>query len=310
MSQKYKVLLYYKYVNLDDPQEVLTWQKELTNTLNLKGRILVADEGINGTLAGLENDADEYITQTMARPEFADMEWKVSYSDNQIFPKMKVKYRPEIVTLGIKKTGKDVSLDNKAFYIEPEELLNLYEKDEDFLILDARNFYEAKIGKFKNAITPPIDSFRKFPAFAKTIEKYKDRNIVTYCTGGIRCEKASAYLRENGFKKVRQLHGGIQTYGEKTGGKHFEGEMFIFDERLHIPVNTVNPTDIAQCKHCQQKVSRYIDCSVIGCPSLFICCDNCDEEHQGTCSDECLNKLINSEASTRANKSGPLGSKV
>ncbi|NCN87735.1 MAG: rhodanese-related sulfurtransferase [Candidatus Pacebacteria bacterium] len=303
MSKKYKVLLYYKYVNLEDPQEVKKWQKELCDSLNLKGKILVADEGINGTLAGLSADSDEYIKQTMARPKFSDMEWKISYSDTQIFPKMKVKYRPEIVTLGIKRTGKDVNIDNKAHYIEPEELLSLYEEDEDFLILDARNLYEAKIGKFKNAITPPIDCFREFPAFAKTIEDYKDKNIVTYCTGGIRCEKASAYLRENGFKKVRQLHGGIQTYSEKTGGKHFEGEMFIFDDRLHIPVNTVNPTDIAECKHCKKNVSRYIDCSVIGCPSLFICCNECEEEHQATCSDKCLQIILSNPEQSRFSSS-------
>ena len=270
--------------------------------MNLKGRILIGDEGINGTLAGEEKEVDEYIKLTTSREEFEDMEWKISWSEKQVFPKMKVTYRTEIVTLGVKKTGKDVSIDNKAHYIEPEELFNLYENNEDFIILDARNLYEAKIGKFKNAMTPPIDSFREFPAFTKTIEEYKDKNIVTYCTGGIRCEKASAYLRENGFKNVRQLHGGIQTYGDKTGGKHFEGEMFIFDSRLQVPVNTTNPSDIAECKHCQKKVSRYIDCSISGCPSLFICCHDCEDKQQGTCSAECLNKLETGGAEVRAQK--------
>jgi UPF0176 protein len=300
MSKKFKILLYYKYVNLDDPQEVVKSQKELCDSLDLKGRILIGDEGINGTLAGEETEVNEYIKQTTARPEFNDIEWKVSYSDVQVFPRMKVTYRTEIVTLGVKKTGTDVSIDNKAHYIEPEELFDLYEKDEDFLILDARNLYEAKIGKFKNAITPPIDSFREFPAFTKTIEDYKDKEIVTYCTGGIRCEKASAYLRENGFNKVRQLHGGIQTYGYKTGGKHFEGEMFIFDDRLHVPVNTVNPNVISECHFCKEKVSKYIDCSVSGCPSLFICCNNCEKKHIGTCSKECLDKLNSNEVMNRA----------
>ncbi|MDH5533515.1 MAG: rhodanese-related sulfurtransferase [Candidatus Pacebacteria bacterium] len=302
MTKKYKVLLYYKYVNLENPQEVMSWQRELCESLNLKGRIIIADEGINGTLSGLENESDKYIRETMSRPEFSDMEWKISYSNAQNFPKMKIKYRPEIVTLGVKKTGKDVNIDNKAHYIEPEELLNLYENNENFLILDARNLYEANIGKFKNALTPPIDSFREFPAFAKTIEDYKDKEIVTYCTGGIRCEKASAYLRENGFKKVRQLHGGIQTYGDKTGGKHFEGEMFIFDDRLHIPVNTVDPKIISECKFCNTKVSRYIDCNLIGCPSLFICCSECEEENNGSCSKECFDKINETNASLRNNK--------
>lgn len=302
MSKQFKILLYYKYINLDDPQEIVEWQKKVCDSLNLKGRILIGDEGINGTLAGGEKEVDKYIKQTTTRPEFKAMEWKISWSDKQVFPRMKVTYRTEIVTLGVKKTGTDVSIDNKAHYIEPEELFDLYEKGEDFLILDARNLYEAKIGKFKDAITPPIDSFREFPAFTKTIEKYKDKNIVTYCTGGIRCEKASAYLRENGFNKVRQLHGGIQTYGDKTGGKYFEGEMFIFDDRLHVPVNTVDPKVIAQCHFCSKKVSKYVDCNVSGCPSLFICCDSCEKEHQGTCSKECLDKLSSNEAMSRAEK--------
>jgi UPF0176 protein len=196
------------------------------------------------------------------------------------------------VTLGEKKAGKDVSLENKAHYIEPEELLELYEKNEDFVILDARNLYEAEIGKFKNALIPPIDNFREFPKFAENLEEYKDKNVVTYCTGGIRCEKASAYLREQGFAKVRQLHGGIHEYGVKAGGKYFEGEMFVFDKRLHVPVNSVNPTTISQCKHCSSAVTKLVDCAIESCPELFVCCEKCQEKYQSTCSNTCQEKLV------------------
>ena len=233
------------------------------------------------------------MAETVTQAGFEDIEWKVSWSDEEVFPKLKVTQRDEIVTLGVKKTGKDVSLDNKAHYIEPEELLNLYEENEDFLILDARNVYEAEIGKFKNAVIPPIDNFREFPAFAKSIEDYKDKEIVTYCTGGVRCEKASAYLRENGFKKVRQLHGGIHVYGEKTGGKYFDGELFVFDNRLHVAINHVNPEVITHCQYCQKKIARYVDCSETHCDSLFICCPECEELHQGACSEQCLQALHN-----------------
>lgn len=292
MANTHKILLYYQYVTISDPAAVCAAQKELCQSLNLKGRILVADEGINGTIAGTPENIDEYIVLTSQDPRFAKIEWKVSWADEQVFPKLRVVVRDEIVTLGIKKSGSDVSLKNKANYIEPEELQALYDTNEDFIILDARNSYEAEIGKFKNSIVPPIDNFRDFPAFAKKIAKYKNKDVVTYCTGGVRCEKASAYLREQGFKKVRQLHGGVHVYAEKTGGKHFEGELFVFDKRLHVPINTVNPSVVARCLHCNQKISRYIDCAVKSCYSLFICCRSCEQSHQACCSKECQQKIV------------------
>lgn len=288
MAEKTKILLYYKYVPLQNPEELKTWQKELCQRLNLKGRILISSEGLNGTVAGTPAEIDAYMQETSKRVEFADMEWKISWAEEQVFPKLKVLVRDEIVTLGVIKTGQDVSLDKKGDYIEPEELLELYEKNKDFIIIDARNNYEAKIGKFKNALTPDIRNFREFPAFVEQISDYKNKTVVTYCTGGVRCEKASAYMREQGFKNVRQLHGGIHEYGEKARGKHFEGEMFVFDKRLHIPVNSENPQAIAQCLFCQTPISRYIDCTRIGCPELFICCENCESTYDATCSTECM----------------------
>lgn len=292
MSNQVKILLYYKYIAISDPEVVHDSQKALCLDLGIKGRILVSEEGINGTVAGDVGAIDEYMTETTKDERFANMEWKVSYADEQVFKKLKVVVRDEIVTLGVKKTGKDVSLDDKAAYIEPTELLELYEKDEDFVIVDARNEYEAMIGKFKNSITPDIENFRDFPQFvAKQLSEYKDKTVITYCTGGVRCEKASAYLRENGFKNVRQLHGGIHEYGQKAGGKYFEGQMFVFDKRLHVPVNQVNPEDISQCIYCERKVTRYIDCAVVSCDSLFICCEACQSKHSGACSVECEEKM-------------------
>lgn len=289
---EFKVLLYYKYTQIDDPEVLKDRQMELCKQLDLKGRVLIADEGINGTLAGEADNVDEYIRQTEQEPGLSDIEWKESWADEQVFPKLRVVVRPEIVTLGLRKQNSDVHLDNKAFYIEPEELLKLYEEENDFVILDARNEYEADIGKFRNAMIPPIDNFREFPKFVKeNLEDYKDKPVVTYCTGGIRCEKASAYLREQGFKDVRQLHGGVHVYAEKTGGKYFDGELFVFDKRLHMKVNEVDPTVITQCQHCGVKISRYIDCSKReNCKKgLFICCQSCEEKYESVCK-LCLEK--------------------
>lgn len=278
---------------LDDPEGIRDRQRELCQKLDLKGRILISDEGINGTISGLPAAIDAYIAETTAESAFADIEWKSSWADEQVFPRLRVVVRDEIVTLGMKKIGQDVTLENKAHYIEPEELLELYETEQDFVILDARNAYEATVGKFKNALIPPIDNFRDFPKFTQqNLKDYKDKPVVTYCTGGVRCEKASAYLREQGFTDVRQLHGGIHTYAEKTGGKHFEGELFVFDKRLHIPINEVDPTIISHCQHCQSTVTRYIDCAVNSCNSLFICCEKCERTFFGACSEACKEKLL------------------
>jgi UPF0176 protein len=297
MAEKTKILLYYKYVSLPDVGRIRLEQKLLCQRLELKGRLLLSDEGINGTLAGSPENIDAYMQETMKIPEFADLEWKISWADEQVFPKLRVVIRDEIVTLGIRKTGQDVSISNKADYIQPSELRALYESGEDFIIVDARNEYEARIGKFAGAVVPPIRNFREFPAFVQSeLADFKDKTIVTYCTGGVRCEKASAYMREQGFQNVRQLHGGIHEYGEQAGGKFFEGEMFVFDKRLHIPVNTENPVVIAHCVYCEVPITRYIDCAERRCGGLIVCCASCEETHLGACSLECEN-LIRSYSS-------------
>ena len=291
MSQKFKILLYYKYTRVASPEKVKNRQRQLCERLHLKGRIIISAEGINGTVAGLAKDIELYMQETENTKGFSGIDWKISDSHKQVFPKLKIVVRDEIVTLGLNKIGKDVPISQKAGYIEPEELYNLYEKKGDFIILDTRNLYESYVGKFKNALIAPIKNFREFPGFANQLEKYKDKELITYCTGGIRCEKASAYLRSIGFKKVRQLRGGIHGYGQKVGGKYFEGEMFVFDKRLHTQVNTINPTIISACHYCLRPITRYIDCSLKSCHSLFICCSTCESKHFGTCSPKCLSDL-------------------
>jgi UPF0176 protein len=287
-----KILLYYKYVSLPDPEALRLAQKELCQRLNLKGRILLADEGINGTVAGSPDDVDAYVTETKQVPGLEDLEWKVSWAEEQVFPKLRVVVRDEIVTLGVKKTGQDVAIANKADYIQPQELRELYESGTDFTIIDARNAYEARIGKFAGAVVPPIENFRDFPEYVQNeLAELKDQPIVTYCTGGVRCEKASAFLREQGFTNVRQLHGGIHEYGEQAGGKFFEGEMFVFDKRLHIAVNTENPSVIAQCEYCATPLTRYVDCVGPACDGLFICCEDCQVKHLSACCEECEQRL-------------------
>ncbi len=283
---KYKILLYYKFTHIDDLDQFRDQHFEFCQNHNLKGRILISTEGLNGTCAGLTEDIDAYMLFVEQIKGFEDIEWKISYSDEQVFPKLRVVVRDEIVTF---KTPIDIT--KAAKYIEPKDLSDLYESGEEFVIIDGRNEYEARIGKFKNAIVPEINSFREFPSwFEQNKDKIIGKKVVTYCTGGIRCEKLSAYLVQQGVEDIAQLHGGIFKYGEESGGKNFEGVMYVFDNRIVVPVNSVNPEIISVCEHCGAKVARFINCCNAACNKQFICCEECDKEFEGGCSRECQEK--------------------
>lgn len=285
----YQVLLYYHYTPIQDPDQLRDQQFELAQRLGMKGRILISDQGINGTASGTPEAVEKYMAATNAYPGLEQLEWKISEADTHVFPRLRVVVRPEIVTLGLKAQDIDVDLNHKAPYIEPEDLLKLYEEDEDFIIIDARNDYETKIGTFKDAMVPPIKNFREFPEYVQqNLADKKDRPVVTFCTGGIRCEKASAYLKEQGFTNVRQLHGGIHRYSDTTGGKNFQGKMYVFDDRIQVEVNTVNPSTIAKCQLCNQPSDTYRDCVNDSCNKSFIGCETCVEPLAGACSEACL----------------------
>jgi len=194
---------------------------------------------------------------------------------------MLVKTRKEIVTSGLK-----VDLKDKGEHIPPKKLKEMLDKKEDIVMLDARNDYESKIGKFKNAVTPNIHEFRQFKKLLKNLEKYKDRKIVMYCTGGVRCEKSSAFLKENGFKNVLQLDGGIINYINQFQDSYFEGRCFVFDNRISIPAGLKNP-DISMCDYCHVPSSRYINCKNEKCDKFFICCKECDNIMKHSCSKQC-----------------------
>lgn len=282
----FTVLLYYKFTEIENPEKLRNLQYELCMKLNLKGRILISTEGINGTVGGSKESCALYMEETKKFPGLEDIEWKISETEIDPFPKLRVVVRDEIVTFNRK-----VDMSKTAEYIEPEELKKMYDNNEDFIIIDGRNEYEGRIGKFKNAIVPEINNFRDFPEwFEKNKDKLIGRRVVTYCTGGIRCEKLSAYLVEEGIDDVKQLHGGIQTYGDKAGGENFEGTMYVFDNRVHVEVNSINPEVISECFHCGIKVARYVNCCNAECNEQFICCLECDEKFGGGCSLECKEK--------------------
>ena len=259
----------------------------LCKRLGLNGRVLIAKEGINGNLTGGKEDIEEYKKELRKGKRFSDVEFKQGPTSNHNFRKMFVRIRKEIVTSGF-----GIDAKKKGKYIEPKELKKWYDKKDDFVIVDARNDYEYKIGKFKNAINLKLDTFRDFPKAIKQLKRFKNRKIVTYCTGGVRCEKASAYLRLKGFKDVYQLHGGIIKYGEKIGNKHWEGKCFVFDTRGAVDIDPKKQNKpITQCSLCNIPCDKYHNCVNVRCDKRFIACDKCLETLNECCSKNCRNVI-------------------
>jgi UPF0176 protein len=224
------VLLYYKFVEISNPQEVADWQRALCQRLSLKGRILVGVEGINGTVAGEREAIEEYKKEVWANSYFFDLIFKESQADGNPFPKLKVKVRAEIISIHHEK----VTVAERAPYISPDQLEKLFASDEEFYIVDTRNNYESIEGTFEGAITPNIEHFRHLSKEVDSLKSLKNKKIVTCCTGGIRCEKASALLRQEGFSEVYQLEGGIVSYIMKYPNSHYKGDMYVFDDRMRL----------------------------------------------------------------------------
>ena len=279
----YLILLYYCYTKIDDPESFRIQHHLYCIENNLRGRIIIAKEGINGTVSGLKADGEKYMEYLHNDPRFSHTAFKVEPFKSHAFQKLNVRVKDEIVHSGLKhidptkKTGK---------YIEPHEFKKV-KNDDDVVIVDVRSNYEHNIGKFKKAVSFDIENFREFPEKVEELEKYKDKRVITYCTGGIKCEKASAYLLEKGFKNVYQLHGGIIKYGIEEGGEDFDGKCYVFDNRISAEVNKVNPSIISSCYICGTDCNRMVNCANPSCNKHVPICEGCAEEMKGACSKKC-----------------------
>lgn len=290
---QYQVLLFYKYVTIENPKELAVSYKALCEKYNLKGRTIIAEEGINSTLEGLVEDTENFLKEFLLDARFSDMQIKRSHGEGDSFPKLSVKLRPEIVGTRFpkevdptKKTGK---------YLKPEELRKWYEEDKDFVVVDMRNSYEFESGHFKKSIDPGMDASRELPEkIAKIKEAVKDKTVLTVCTGGVRCEKMSAYLLHEGFdeNKVYQLDGGMHSYMEKYPGKDFLGTLFTFDDRLVMDFGGDREV-IGTCKRCGVKNEQYQNCANAECNMLFLICNDCmSTEGPGFCSEKCEKSTV------------------
>jgi UPF0176 protein len=284
--KEYRVLLFYKYVDVENPEEFMTEHLAWCTDNGIKGRVFIAREGINGTVSGKLKDIQKYKSNLTGYPIFKDIIFKEDEADEQAFFKMHVRVKKEIVNSSLK----DTALEHGGKRLKPEQLLEFYESGKEFIIVDARNWYESKIGKFKNAVTPQLKNFRQWPEAVEKLKEYKDKTVVTYCTGGIRCEKASAYMVEQGFKDVYQLDGGIVTYAKQFPNTFWEGGVFVFDERRVVEPNTDKKLKyVSSCYYCGEQTSYYINCHNQDCDKIIVTCHKCKIENEYCCSDECRN---------------------
>jgi UPF0176 protein len=292
-EKPYRILLYYKYVTIEDPEGFAQEHRELCQSLGLKGRILVAPEGINGTVSGTVDQTNAYMRHMHEHPLFHDLVFKIDDSDDHAFQKMFVRPKKELVTFRLQDDVNPNELTGK--HLKPKQFYEMLQRD-DVVVLDGRNDYEFDIGHFRGAIRPEVESFREFPDWIRqNMDQYKDKPILTYCTGGIRCEKLSGFLLQEGFKQVYQLDGGIATYGKdpEVQGKLFDGKMYVFDERISVPVNQVEPVVVGKCHHCGKPEDRYINCANDFCHKQHIVCSDCYEKHNQFCSNECEEFWLN-----------------
>ncbi len=297
-TKPYRILLYYKYVPIEDHEAFAMEHLAFCKELGVKGRILVAKEGINGTISGTVEQTEAYMIAMHANPLFSDMVFKIDETEEHAFKKIFVRPRAELVTFRLEEDINPNQLTGKR--LKPKEFLEALQH-EDVVILDGRNHYEYDVGHFRGAIRPEVESFREFPEWIReNLSQFKDKKVLTYCTGGIRCEKLSGFLIREGFKDVGQLDGGIVTYGKdpEVQGRLFDGKCYVFDERITVKVNSTDTeTVVGRCLHCGTPSERYINCTYDFCHNHHIVCDACEEAKSGYCSEECEEKDASLQAS-------------
>ncbi|APT85721.1 rhodanese-related sulfurtransferase [Corynebacterium aquilae] len=277
-----KILLYYYFTPIADPEAIRLWQRDLCESLGLKGRILISEHGINGTVGGDLDACKKYVRKTREYPGFKKMEFKWSEGTGDDFPKLSVKVRDEIVAFGAAdelKVG-DEGVIGGGVHLKPEEVNELVANNPDVVFFDGRNAMEAQIGKFKDAIVPDVNTTHDF---IKEIEsgKYddiKDKPVITYCTGGIRCEILSSLMKNRGFKEVYQIDGGIVRYGEKYGNKGlWEGSLYVFDKRMHMEfADDEDFKQLGHCINCGADTNKFEHCiNEDECRKLVLMCKDC-----------------------------------
>ena len=279
-----KVILFYRFTPLEDPEAIRLWQHTLAESLGLKGRILLSRHGINATLGGPMAELKRYVKATKSYPGFHGLDVKWSEGTGADFPRLRVRVREGIVSFG---APHELTVDHDGVigggaHLTPREVHELVERrGEDVVFFDGRNAFEASIGRFKGAVVPEVETTRDFVRLLDngTYDHLKDLPVVTYCTGGVRCEVLSAAMKSRGFSEVYQIDGGVVRYGEEFGNRGlWEGSLFVFDERLTQEFGD-DTVVLGRCERCETPTSHYYNCANLSCRALILLCDECAAQH-------------------------------
>lgn len=280
------VLAYYCFTPLPDARAEVEKHKAFLADKDVTCRVYISEKGINGQFCAIRHDAQAYIDWMHQRPEFANVHFKIHRHHEQIYPRKTIKYRKHLVAI-----DSEVDMALTGEHVSPKQWQEMLEKQQERILLDVRNDYEWKIGRFDGAELPPCETFREFADYADKLKEKPDAKktpVMMYCTGGIRCELYSAILKEKGFEYVYQLNGGIIGYGLEEGNTHWLGKLFVFDDRLAIPISEEGQSPvIGTCHHCGQPNDTYYNCANMDCNQLFLCCPECVKKFVGCCCTDC-----------------------
>jgi len=282
-----KILLYYVFTPLSDPEAIRLWQRDLCESLGLRGRILISKDGLNGTLGGDLPALKRYVRKTRQYAPFADIDFKwsegtgVDESGASVdFPRLVVKVRDEIVSFGSPEslTVRDDGVVGGGTRLAPADLHALVaERGDDVVFFDGRNAFEAEIGRFRGAVVPDVANTREFAAELDSgkYDHLKGKPVVTYCTGGIRCEVLSSLMKDRGFDEVYQLEGGIVRYGEAYGDDGlWDGSLYVFDKRMSVDFSD-HAAVLGHCQVCGEATKNMLNCRDLSCREQLVVCPDC-----------------------------------
>lgn len=282
----YLVLAFYHFANISDPDLEVRQHKDFLATCDVTCRVYISSEGVNAQMCFARADAEKYMKWLSSRPGFQDVYFKIQGSIRQVFARVTVK-KKELVSFGC-----NVDLKKSGYHASPEEWDEMLANEENKIVVDIRNEYEWEVGHFEGAEPVTCQNFREFQEYAEELKKRLEKHpakVMMYCTGGIRCEYFSALLKEKGIDEIYQLDGGVINYGEKQGSSKWKGSLFVFDDRLTVPVGEGSPEVIGKCHHCGAKTDNFYNCANMDCNELFLCCESCLEKFSGCCKEECMN---------------------
>ena len=282
----YHVLAFYCITPLDNPHELIKEHVALFKTLDIKSRIYISEDGINGQMSASPEASIIYQNWLKTFAPFKEIEFKIHQHNQHPFPRQIVKYRKKLVAIDC-----PIDFGLKAAHISTRDWKEMLEsRDENTLVIDVRNRYESKVGYFEGSELPQVDTFREFAAYTEVLKaktNLENTKVYMCCTGGIRCELFSAHMKKEGFKNVAQLDGGIIKYGLEQGNKHFKGKLYVFDDRMVVPISNDPTETVGECQFCKLPSDNYYNCANTDCNNLFLSCTHCIEKEIGCCQEDC-----------------------